>query len=77
MPNIDFQNTEVAFSDKSNHDLRMTELLFKTIARASTIVKLDKFGAKVASTLHIPLGWALRPTIYQHFVGGETLEKSR
>lgn len=73
---LDFRNTEVAYADKSDADLRMAELLFRTIANPA-VVKLGKVGANVAGALHMPLGWALRPTIYKHFVGGESLEQSK
>ncbi|MBR8704182.1 hypothetical protein [Porphyromonas levii] len=74
--NIDFQNTEVAYADKSNGELQTAELLFRTIG-SPTIVKLGKWGTKIAGLLNLPLGWALRPTIYRHFVGGESLQDSK
>ena len=74
--NLDFRNTEVAYADKSDRDLRMAELLFRTIG-SPTIVKMGKWATKVAHALNIPLGWALRPTIYRHFVGGESLQDSK
>lgn len=73
---LNFRNTEVAYADKSDKDLRMAELLFKTIG-SPAIVKLSKWGTKIAQTLRLPLGWILRPTIYHHFVGGESLELSK
>lgn len=74
--NLDFRNTEVAYADKSDKDLQMAELLFRTIA-SPTVVKLGKWGTKAAGALNLPLGWALRPTIYRHFVGGESLQDSK
>lgn len=31
--------------------------------------------SELAIAIHFPIGWAVKPTIYKHFVGGETLEK--
>lgn len=73
---IDFCNTEVAYAGKSDKDLKMAELLFRSIGNL-TVVKLGKWATKLATTLRIPLGWALRPTIYRHFVGGESLKDSK
>lgn len=69
---IDFQNTEVAFASKSDTDLNRAYLLFKTVA-SPKIVGLGKAFVNTALKLHIPFAWAIKPTIYKHFVGGETI----
>jgi proline dehydrogenase len=38
-------------------------------------VSIAKALSQAASALHLPLAWALKPTIYKHFVGGETLQE--
>lgn len=73
---IDFSNTQNAFEGKSDGDLRWAELLFRTLA-STTLVKTGKWMSHLAAQIHFPIGWALRPTIYRHFVGGETLEKTK
>ncbi|MFA5849741.1 MAG: proline dehydrogenase family protein [Bacteroidales bacterium] len=70
---IDFNNTEIAFSMKSNADLRNGYLLFSTIQN-KTIVKAAKSATMLALKLQLPLSWAVKPTLYRQFVGGETLE---
>lgn len=70
---VDFTNTEVAFSLKSNGDLRTSKIIFKTI-ESPRFVKFGKFMANVAMAIHFPIRWAVKPTLYKHFVGGETLE---
>jgi proline dehydrogenase len=72
---IDFNNTEVAFSSKSNYDLNKAYVLFKTIA-SPWIVKMGEKLLNIALMLHIPINWAVKPTIYSHFVGGESIESS-
>lgn len=71
---MDFNNTKIAFQDKSNTDLRRAKLLFKTIEKP-WMVKMGKVSLQVALKTHFPIGWAIKPTIYKHFVGGETIEK--
>jgi proline dehydrogenase len=39
------------------------------------VVSCGKFLANTASAIHFPIAWALKPTIYRQFVGGENLEE--
>ncbi len=73
---IDFTNTKTAFEGKSDADLRRAEVLFRAMA-STAVVKTGKVLSNIALGLKIPIGWALRPTIYKHFVGGESLENTR
>lgn len=70
---ISFENTEIAFQSKSNRDLRRAHFLFKMIG-SNALVTAGKLMSRVALKLGIPVGWAVKPTIYSHFVGGETIE---
>lgn len=72
---LDFNNTEVAFARKSDSELRNAHLLFNVMKRPS-IVKAGKWASKAAQALRFPVGWAVKPTLYKQFVGGETLEDS-
>lgn len=72
---IDFRDTEVAFAQKSDHDLKVQYWLFKGMS-SSGFVNFGKTMSDVAQKLNIPVGWALKPTLYKHFVTGETLEAS-
>lgn len=69
---LDFKNTEIAFSSKSEGELKNAFILFNTI-KHSSLVKLAKIGTTIALKLHLPLAWAVKPTLYKQFVGGETL----
>lgn len=70
---IDFNNTEIAFSAKSDGELRNAAFLFKTIRRP-WMVKCGKWASNVAIAIHFPIDWIVKPTLYKQFVGGETLE---
>jgi len=67
-----FDNTEIAFRYKTNSDLSRARLLFGTIANP-WLVKVGKSLTYFALQMHIPIAWAIKPTLYKHFVGGETL----
>lgn len=70
---LDFNNTKIAFSAKSQSELKNAYLLFSTI-KYPWLVRCAKLASNIALNLHIPLAWAVKPTLYKQFVGGETLE---
>lgn len=70
---LDFTNTEIALASKSESELRNAYLLFSTI-QYPWLVKCAKALSNIALRIHFPLGWALKPTLYKQFVGGETLD---
>jgi proline dehydrogenase len=69
----DFNNLEQAYAHLSSRELRRALVLFQTVGNAK-MVKLGKVLMQLALTLRIPIGWAIRPTIYSHFCGGETID---
>ena len=70
---LDFNNTEIAFSAKSEGELKNAYLLFNTI-KYPGLVKFAKWATLIALKIHFPLAWAVKPTLYKRFVGGETLQ---
>ncbi|PID92116.1 MAG: proline dehydrogenase [Bacteroidetes bacterium] len=73
---IDFENTENAFRIKSDKELRRAYTLFRLISYP-VLVKIGNPLFRLCSTLRIPIGWLIKPTVFKHFVGGETLEECR
>jgi proline dehydrogenase len=71
---LSFENTEIAFRYKTNSDLSRARLLFGTIANP-WLVKVGKSLTYFALKMRIPVAWAIKPTLYKHFVGGETLDE--
>jgi proline dehydrogenase len=69
-----FDDTQIAFSSKSDTDLRRAFYLFKTIASPG-MVKISKVLINTARIFHLPIAWAVKQTIYKHFVGGESLNE--
>jgi proline dehydrogenase len=71
---VSFDNTEVAFSGKSDSDLRRAYWLFKVIGNPF-IVKVSKVLTNFALAIRFPIKWAIKPTIFKQFVGGENIEE--
>ena len=69
---LSFDNTEVAFSGKSNAELNRAYWLFKLIGNPS-LVKVGKQMTNFALGLNLPIGWAIKPTIFKQFCGGEDI----
>ena len=67
-----FENTERAFANLSSGQLRKALLLFQTVGNGG-LVRLGKVLVHVALALRVPMGWAIRPTVYSHFCGGESI----
>lgn len=68
-----FKDTQTAFEYKTNRELRKAQFLFRTVANKS-MVKIGKFFVNLALKIRFPIEWIIKPTIYSHFCGGESLE---
>jgi len=73
---LSFENTEIAFSHRSDKDLKRAFHLFSIIG-SNIMVRLGKKLTEAALALKVPVGWAVKPTIYAHFVGGESIDDCR
>ena len=74
-PKIDFNDTEIAFSGKSNKELKWEHWLFKVMnnpVMTNTLTSLANLTLK----MHLPFKWAIKKTVYEQFCGGETLEET-
>ncbi len=70
---LDFSNTEIAFSNKSDRELKKTFTLFKLMSNRSLVSLLSSLGL-LAIKLRLPFAkFAIRNTIFDQFVGGENL----
>lgn len=72
--NLDFNDTETAFKLKSNAQLKKAYWLFKLVASKS-MVGLGKKAAGLAMKLRLPIREVVKQTVYDQFVGGETIEE--
>ena len=69
---VSFDNTEVAFSGKSDKDLNRAYWLFKMISY-NWLVKISPPFVNAAIGLHLPIKGIVKSTIFKHFCGGETI----
>lgn len=70
---INFDNTEIAFANKSNKELIRTSRLFKLMSN-SMLTKLLSSVGLLAVKFNLPFArFAVKQTIYEQFCGGETL----
>ncbi len=70
---ISFENTEIAFRDKSDNKLRKAYWLFRMVG-SPLLVKTGSALLRTALYLKLPVNWALKPTVFSHFCGGETID---
>ncbi len=76
VPEIRFDNTEIAFAHQSDADLRRSLLLFNLMSW-SMLVKVGTWLTPWAVRKGLPVLPLIRKTIFRQFVGGETLEETR
>jgi proline dehydrogenase len=71
---VSFDNTEIAFSAKSNQDLSRSYWLFKLVSNTG-FVKIGKHLTTFAIKTGLPIKSAIKATIFKQFCGGETIEE--
>ena len=71
---VDFNDTKTAFILKSDAQLRKAYWLFKLVANKS-LVGLGKKASSLAIKLGLPIRTVVKQTVYDQFVGGETIEE--
>ncbi|MDQ3141831.1 MAG: proline dehydrogenase family protein [Bacteroidota bacterium] len=72
-PITDFSNTEIAFSYKSDRELKHTYRMFKLMNNPN-LVKIGSFLGRLASSIPFHLGDPfIRETVFKQFCGGTTL----
>ncbi len=75
VPSIQFDDTSVAFSYKSDRELKKANLIF-SLVNNPTSSAIATSMAKMSLALHLPVKWMIRATVFEHFCGGETIEES-
>ncbi|MGK6350864.1 proline dehydrogenase family protein [Parapedobacter sp. DT-150] len=69
---LSFENTAIAFRNKSDKDLHKAYWLFKIIA-SNFLTKIGPPITNFALTAGLPIQGIIRSTIFDHFCGGETI----
>ncbi|MBI4930357.1 MAG: proline dehydrogenase family protein [Bacteroidetes bacterium] len=73
---ISFSNTEIAFKNKDDKELKQSLWLFK-LMRSPSLVKLFSKLTLIALKLHLPISSAVKATIYKQFCSGESIDESQ
>ncbi len=74
-PNVHFDDTEVAFSYKSDKELRKANFIF-SIVNHPAISSVATGLAKLGLVLHLPVKGLIKATVFEHFCGGEDIAQS-
>jgi len=70
---VDFDDTKTAFVTKSNAQLKKAHWLFRLVS-SKRLVHLGKYLTEVAIKLRLPIKSTVKKTVYEQFVGGETIQ---
>lgn len=71
---IDFTNTKVAFQRKSTGQLLLAKWLFASFAYPGFVRFIKRFTLWCFK-VKLPIGWAIKHTVFEHFCGGETIHE--
>tara|TARA_B110000503_G_scaffold142897_1_gene241531 strand:- start:8671 stop:9834 length:1164 start_codon:yes stop_codon:yes gene_type:complete len=69
---LSFENTEIAFANKSTAELKKANLLFRLIGN-SFLSKIGSQFTSLALKLKLPIKGLIRATVFDHFCGGEDI----
>ncbi|RZK21568.1 MAG: proline dehydrogenase, partial [Flavobacterium sp.] len=69
---LNFDNTEIAFKNKSNAELNAAFLLFKIIS-SNFLTKVGPPITNFLLNIGLPIKGLIKATIFKHFCGGETI----
>lgn len=71
---VNFDDTKTAFANKSDSQLKKAYWLFKLVA-SQKLVSFGKWSSALAMKIGIPIKGMVRATVYDQFVGGETIDE--
>lgn len=73
-PNLSFDDTEVAFSYKSDAALKKAHFIF-SLVNNPWISSMATGLVKLALRFHLPVEGLIKKTVFDHFCGGESIDK--
>lgn len=71
---LSFNDYQIAFSYKSDKELKKSYYIFKYLF-SSSVVKLGKFLLSIANKLRFPVKILVKNNVFRHFCGGENLSE--
>src|SRR5262249_11642287 len=72
---LDFQDTETAFADLSNKELKEKYRIF-SLLNSPFLNTVGTSAARLALSFGLPVEGLIKKTMYEQFCGGETIEES-
>ncbi len=69
---LSFDNTEIAFSSKTDDELKRAYWLFRLLG-SGTMMKFGKHATMLSLKLRLPIEGMVKKTIFKQFCGGETI----
>jgi proline dehydrogenase len=70
---LTFNNTKIAFANKSNVFLKKSYWLFKMMSM-NWLIKLGSPFLELALKVNLPVKGIIKSTVFEHFCGGESIE---
>lgn len=71
---VDFEDTKTAFVTKSDGQLKKAFWLFRLVANQN-LVSIGRWSSAFALKIGLPIRGLVKSTVYDQFVGGETIEE--
>src|SRR5215213_2832616 len=71
---LDFEDTETAFADRSNSELKEKYRIFRML-NSPVLNAVGTRAAKFALSIGLPVQGLIKSTIFEQFCGGETIEE--
>ncbi len=72
---MDILNVERAYQHKTLTELKQQRFLLRVVFNG-VVIFISRPLIKLALWLHIPITWAVKPTVYKFFCGGEKLDEA-
>jgi proline dehydrogenase len=73
---LSFENTEIAFKNKSDREIKNSIFLFRIMGNA-VLTKILTSTTQFLLNIHFPIKFAIKSTIYKQFCGGETIDEAK
>lgn len=73
-PKVQFEDTGIAFSYKSDAELRKANFIF-TLVNNPIVSNIATGAVKLGLFLHLPIKGLIKKTVFNHFCGGETIKQ--
>ena len=71
---LNFQDTAIAFADKSNSELKEKYRMFR-LMNSPILTNIGTKLTELAIRLHLPVKGLIKATVFNQFCGGETIEE--